>query len=120
MSDAEILEILNLHVSNVISAFGIYLSLTFAYLTAIYLIGVKLTKLQVIPLAFLYIIWAAAFAAAGITHLTSQDLLIAQNPDLFSSFMWRLPWTYIGTAISLLGTLICIYFTYDVRRSRDT
>ena len=46
MAEAELWELIAVHAANAMSAFNIYLTVTFAYLVAAYLVGAKLSKLQ--------------------------------------------------------------------------
>ena len=116
MTNAQVLEAVNMHVGNFVTTLSVYLTLTFAYLTVIYLVGERLSKVQLVIVSCLYVVWAAVFSAGAITHLISHDSLIATYPHVFTSFMWHLPWATLGTVIVLLGSLASLFFAYDVRK----
>ena len=98
------------------NGFAIYLTLTFAYLTAIYLIGAKLTGIQVVLLSLLYLAWSTSFAMVAVTHLQSIESMVREYPRFIRARMWFSPWSAMGIAITLAGMAICFYFVREVRR----
>lgn len=118
MTEAETIEMLNTHASNAMTSFTIYLTLTFGYLTAIYITGSKLSSLQAGFVALLYIIWAIAFALTSISHLQAFESLVSQYPKFMRSPLFFMPWANYAIAVSAGGLLICIGFTYSIRRQR--
>ena len=116
MSEAEILEILNLYVSNALTSYTIFISFLFAYIVAVYVAGDALSKPQAILVSSLYFIAAAAPALACIAMCNSVDNLISKHPEIAGSWLWFLPWTVmlsIATSLTMIGSL---YFIYDIRR----
>ena len=75
MNESEVLEAINLHAANGISSFTIFLSFTFAYITAAYLAGEKLTTLQVSIISCIYFSGAFGWAASTLTHTHSFETL---------------------------------------------
>ena len=118
MSEAEVLEMLNLHAANAMNGFAIYLTLTFAFLTAIYIVGVQLSKLQAVLISALYFAWSTSFSLVAITHLRDIDSLVSEYPDFINTRMWHIPWTAFGCLITIAGILICCGFAYDIRREK--
>jgi hypothetical protein len=116
MTEAEVVEMLNTHASNAMNGFTIYLTLTFAYLTAIYLIGAKLSRLQIGFVSLLYIVWAIAFSLVSISHLQAFESVVDQYPEFMRSPMFFMQWVYFGISVTVGGLLICIGFTYSTRR----
>ena len=119
MSEAEVLEIINFHVANAMNAFAIYLSLTFAFLTAIYIVGTKLKTKQVVLVVSLYLGWSTAFALVAITHIQAMDSLVQENADYIRSQLFFLPWFEFGIIVTAAGILICGYFVFDIRKGLD-
>ena len=60
MAEAEVFEVGAAWVANAITAFTIYISFTFAYLTAAYVIGKGLSRFQVAVINVLYTLSAAS------------------------------------------------------------
>lgn len=117
MTESEVLEQLNLFADNAMNAWAIYLTLTFSYLTAFYVTGAQLSKLQASIISFLYFFWSLSFTLVAITHIASIEKLVSQFPDFVPSSFWQLPWLYIGAIISVGGILASFYFAYDTRKN---
>lgn len=118
MSETEFIEAINLHAMSAMSAFGIYISLTFAFLTAIYLIGAKLSKAQIIMVAGLYIAWSSAFSLVAIVHLVAFDSLFEEYVAFARGWLWYFPWTEFSIAVLVSGMAVSGYFVFDIRRGR--
>ena len=116
MSESEFLEVVNLHATSAMNAFTIYLSLIFAFLTAIYLVGTKLSKIQVIMVSSLYLAWSSSFALVAIVHLIAFDSLFEEYTAFARTRLWYFPWTEFTVALTLSGIAICSYFLFDIRR----
>jgi len=116
LSESEFIEALNLHASNAMSGFAIYLTLTFAYLTAIYVVGGKLFRVQLSLLSLLYLIWSCSFVMVSVTHLRSMESLVQEYPSFIRSALWYAPFSIAGASITLAGMVICIsYFLREIR-----
>jgi len=120
LTEIEVIEALNLHATNGMSGFAIYLTLTFAYLTAIYVVGAKLTGAQTVLLSLLYLAWSTSFAMVAITHLQSLESIVLEYPSLIRARMWFAPWSVMGTTITLAGMAVCVYFLREVRVNDTT
>lgn len=115
MTDIDFIEALNLHATNGMSGFALFLTLTFSYMTAIYIVGGKISHLQITLLSLLYFIWAISFALVAITHLQSIESLVTEYPKYIRARMWFVPWSYLGWILTVGGIVICCYFVYDIR-----
>ena len=100
------------------SAFGIYISLTFAFLTSVYLIGAKLSRTQMVMVSSLYLAWSIAFSLVAIVHLIAFDSLFEEYTEFARSKLWFFPWTEFATFVLVGGIVISGYFVFDVRRGR--
>ena len=65
MSEAEFLEIINLHAGNAITSFTVYVTFLFGYMTAAYFVGAKLSLLQVTIVSLIYTLAASVWAVAS-------------------------------------------------------
>jgi len=118
MTEVEAVEIVNMHGSNAMTNITIYLTFTFAYLTAIYITGAKLSGLQTGFLALPYIVWASAFTLVTVQHMQPFASLVEQYPDFIRSPLSYIPWEYFSIAVCAGGVLICAGFTYSKRSQK--
>lgn len=119
MNESEVLEAINLHAANGISSFTIFLSFTFAYITAAYLAGEKLTTLQVSIISFIYFSAAFGWAASTLTHTHSFGTLAAQYPEYMPSPLWKISFSFLSAVILVPSTFASLYFMYDVRQRKN-
>ena len=103
-----------------ISATGMYLTVTFAYIAAAYFVGAKLTRLQVCLISGLYVFAAASATVCCVLFLrrsvTFQELLEpmaeAYGKELIANLGY---WSGYMGALLLLGIFVSLYFMYDIR-----
>ena len=110
MTEMDFVEALNLHASNGINAFAIYSTLTFAFLSAIYVAGAKLSKIEILLLSFLYLTWAVSFSMGAIVHMQSLEALLREYPSFVRTSLWYAPWSIMGTAMTGAGIVICFFY----------
>ena len=120
MTEAEILELLNLYASNGINSFALYITFTSTYLVAVYSVGSKLSRFQACAIAVLYIVASSAPALTCLTHTQSLQNLASQHPKLLHSPLWLFPWANLIPIILASGILVGLYFLYDIRRKSHT
>tara|TARA_R110002072_G_C7809374_1_gene522333 strand:+ start:142 stop:522 length:381 start_codon:yes stop_codon:yes gene_type:complete len=118
MTEMDFVEALNLHASNGINAFAIYSTLTFAFLSAIYVAGAKLSKIEILLLSFLYLTWAVSFSMGAIVHMQSLEALLREYPSFVRARLWYAPWSIMGTAMTGTGVVVCfLYVRKTIRQS---
>ena len=98
------------------NAFAIYISLVFAFLTAVYFVGEKLKKRQMVLVTSLFLIWSSAFALVAVAHLQTFDSLALEYVHYIRSPLMLLPWTEMGATITAGGLLIGGYLAFDARK----
>ena len=122
MNEADLVEAIQNSVELALTAFVLYLTVTFAYLTVAFLAGSKLTRFQAIAVSGLYLTAAVASTLSCFTfHQMLGKLLLnlSSTTQLFSKIalmnadFWKF---YIASLLSL-GMLVSLYFMYDCRRS---
>jgi hypothetical protein len=120
MTEAELVEAANSSWSLVISALGVYMTITSAYLIAAFLAGVKLTTSQVGIISALFITMASTlmiglygWTVRG-TYYTSE--LAALNSDAAASGTSGVP--IVLTSICSIGILASFKFMWDIRHSK--
>lgn len=115
MSESEFLEIINLHAGNAITSLTTLVTYLFGFITAAYLVGSKLSKIQATIISTLYIFSSLAWITTIITHADSFTTLIAAHPGYVPSVFWLLPWSIIVVLVSVSALIASLYFMYDVR-----
>ena len=105
--------------SNAITAFSIYLTFTFAYLTAAYIVGANLSKYQVIVVSVLYTAGATISLLACINNLQFYTLLLNQSEELRSAITFSGDfWTYYIAPLFMIGMLVSLSFMWNVRHTK--
>ncbi len=100
---------------------GLWVTATFAYLTVAYFVGGKLTRFQNVAISGLYVAAASSFAFAALGHTDAFLQLYGREysvyREIFNAASLRL---YLpGFAIIFGGgTLISLYFMFNVRREQ--
>ena len=121
MTDSEIWELAIGSADNAMTAFSIYLTVTFAYLVASYLAGAKLSRLQTALISGLYIFGAGSGLITCVSHTYRakilQDMLASKSEPYANAFtvgggFWTI---YMATLLSI-GMVVSLYFMYDIRR----
>jgi hypothetical protein len=104
---------------NSMTAFTIYLTFTFAYLTVAYLAGKDLSRFQVTCVSTLYVAGAVVALLSCVNHLFYFEAVIRQNDALASTA--PLPpgfWIYYIVPLLMLGIFVCLYFMWDIRHPK--
>ena len=98
---------------------GVWLSLTFAYLTVSYFVGKALSRYQCMMISFLYLLSASMFGVTTLVHVKAWVLLRAREQSVYDEIsLVTFPWWIEAVAIFLVtGTLISLYFMYNVRHT---
>jgi hypothetical protein len=120
MTEAEVVELLNMQAANAMNGFVIYNTFTFGYLTVAYLVGKNLSKFQAITISSFFVIAASAFAIVTVTHCQSVEFLVTNYPEFAYTIFWRTPWSLLIGGIEVGGIFVSLYFMYDTRKARDT
>jgi hypothetical protein len=121
MTEAEIWELAIITADNAMTAFSIYLTVTFAYLAAAYLAGAKLSRLQTVLISGLYMFAASSGLLVCVSHtyraMTLQNMLVAKSETLATAFaVGGGFWTIYMAVLLSAGMVVSLYFMYDIRR----
>ena len=121
MTEAEAIEALT-NIGEVAATYaGLWLSSTFAYLSVCYFVGKSLTTFECLLVSVLYGSSALMFAAAGIGYANSWFLLRAREETILDSiWLFNGMENYMaGAAVVFFGgTLVSLYFMYNVRHRK--
>jgi len=98
---------------------GIWITLTFAYLTVSYFVGKSLSRFQCMTVSGLYLLSGAMFAVTTLVHTRAWLLLRERQNSVYDDVAAAtLPgWMEIATLFFILGMIISLYFMYNVRRT---
>ena len=118
LSESEFLEIINLHAGNAITSFTALVTYLFGFITAAYIVGSKLSKVQTIIISILYTFSSLTWMTSTLTHADSFTTLVAAHPGYVPSVFWLLPWPILVLSLGVSTLIASLYFMYDVR-SKD-
>lgn len=116
MSEPEVIEMINSHANAAMNSFTIYLTLTFAFLTTIYVVGAKLSATQSVVVTILYQAWAISFGLVSVTHLRAFDSIAREYPEFMRSQLFTLPWSYFSLAIVTFGLIVSLIYAISNRK----
>lgn len=118
MGSPDELELIALYIGNCMTAFSVYLSVTFAYLTASYFTGDKMNMFQAATLTGLYV-----FAALSCVGAIAVNLLILSELESAVSNASQLyliinadAWNAYMCSVMTIGIVVSVYFLVNVRR----
>jgi hypothetical protein len=115
MTESEFLEAINLHASNVMTGFNVYLTYVFGFIVGGYVVGSKLSKTQIAIISAIYSVSSLVWMGAILTHAHSFATLVARHPGYIPSPLWLLPWPELAGVIAFSAFLASLYFVYDAR-----
>ena len=99
---------------------SLWASFTFAYITVAYFVGKSLSRFQCVAISVLYSATALFFANAAVVYVYAWHLFKARERTVFDE-VWLVdsPTGWVGGAAFFLlaGTLVSLYFMYNVRQS---
>ena len=114
MTEAEALEAMNAFSANGLTSFTVFVSFTFAYLTAAYLVGNKLSTLEYRMVNALYIFAAGLGGTSAVTNALAMDAVIRSVPTVISDIiLLRLDYWAVALAvfqtIGIIGSLVFMH-----------
>jgi len=117
MTEFETIEALSNLAANAATFFTVFLSMTFGYLTAAYLVGADLTRFQCFVIAGIYFLSPSVFGAAAITCTSTGPTLKARETSVIDD-VWianAVSWSGGAWVIVVVMILLSLYFMYNVR-----
>lgn len=106
------------------TAFSLFVTFTFGYMTVAYLIGSKLNRVQLISLTTAYLLAAFTSALVGQANLTAmrsmqQEL---QNSAAYQRTMFLDAEIYLALfpILCIGGIFMSLYLMYDIRKTPVT
>jgi len=123
MTEAEAIGALNGMADVAASQVSIWAYITFGYLTASYFLGKNLSQFQCLAISGLYSVVALLFGSSAVIYVHAWQLTRIREGTVFDEFWLSNSYHgYVGgTAFFLFaGTLISLYFMYNVRKTATT
>jgi len=128
MTEAELLELLEIATTNSFTGFTLYLSVMFAYLVTAHFVGTKLTRSQVFLTSGLFLFGAFTSTGAtviplarGIGYINTAKAL--PNTSFRTSFWWAYEgsdfWVYFLLITCSAGAILGLYFMWNVRHAKS-
>ena len=122
MSEAELAETLSGYATVCMNFISLWVTLTFAYLSAAYFVGSNLSRFQATVVSGLYVISALWFGLGAVAYNMAWQKTRALGGTVFDEIaltggqsLW-----IGGVALFVsLGTSISLYFMYDVRKGSE-
>lgn len=120
MSELELVEAANSSWALVISAIGLYMTVTSAYLIVAFMAGVRLTASQAGIISALYIAMASALLTALYAWVARSvyysEKLAAIEPKASGSIIYEVP--TVTTVMCIAGVLASLKFMWDIRHPK--
>ena len=125
MTEAETMELVAIYTAGAMTAYSIYITITFGYMTVAYFVGDKLSTFQVVAASGLYLVASITGVITAYIHVHTWSTLKAEFTGglsaLDSSIWWNgEAWKVLIVASLLFGVLISLYFMYNVRHTAKT
>lgn len=118
MNEADAIGALGDIAENAATYVSMWISVTFAYMTAAYIVGRKMSPFQCWVISVLYFVTAFFVGSAALVH-TQAWLRYNESQNTIYTNLWLPPYEG-GVAIFLTGgTLVALYFMYNIRTSED-
>ena len=119
MNIAEANEVAAMWVDNAMTAFSIYLTLTFAYLTIAYFVGKDLSRFQAFCVSTLYAAGAFISLLSCINQLNFFNAVLQQSEALQSATPFATGfWIYYIAPLFVTGIFVSLYFMWNIRHPR--
>ena len=122
MNEAESIAALT-NIGEAFSAFtGLWVSVTFAYLTVSYLVGKALSRFQTIAISTIYFVSALVFGASAHGYGHSWVLLNEREQTILKEAYVFADAGFFTSSIAVFllgGTALSLYFMYDIRKRRS-
>jgi hypothetical protein len=119
MTEAEVIESLNLHAANAMDAYAMFVTFTFGYLTVTFVAGDRLSIPQVLIISMLYVVSALVFSIISLLHIDCFEVLLSNYPEFIYSIWWHYPWSKTLYILNIGGILASLYFMLEIQRRGD-
>jgi hypothetical protein len=118
MPENEALELIAIYQANAINSFTVFLSLTFAYLTAAYVVGRVLSPFHTMAISGLYVASSMTLGTACVISTQAwAEIIASQTAMLDALALYRGGYWDVFVEVLMMAVLaVGIYFMFNVRR----
>jgi hypothetical protein len=120
MTEADLLEVATSTYGLAVDGLSFYMTVTTAYLIAVYLVGAKLTRFQMTVISTLYVIMTGVSTYAldswlkrGVYYMAKARALDADSPIYANAAV-----AVIMTATLVAGIFACLLFMWSIRHPK--
>lgn len=98
----------------------VYFSITFAYISAAYLVGDALSRFQCFAVSLLYVVSASIFGGSTIGYADAWITVKMQHRSTLDDvwMMQDMGWVPVTVIMVIATTSLSLYFMYDVRKKQ--
>jgi hypothetical protein len=123
MTEAEVMELTMMCVENAMTSFSLFVTVTFAYLMASFVIGSKLSSFQSLAVSGLYVVTAGIAISCTILYVRTWGELRSGIPGgievMDNIALWNESlWLYYPTVTCVVGIGVSLYFMWNVRHPK--
>jgi hypothetical protein len=119
MTEAEAFEAVMLASDNAMTAYSIYLTVLFAYMTVAYLAGKNLTSFQMVAASGMFIVASLTCMASAHLYIHAWGVITREFPGGISALegsFWNEPLFLTVLLVTMIvGIVMGLYFMYRVR-----
>ena len=115
MSEYELLDVMNSHMTMALNSLSAYLTMVFGFLVASYLVANRLKKVEIIIISSLFSFGTLIQTYGVVAHLTRQYLFAEMAKQRLPEMIWfhSVAVIVIMGIVMLLGIVTSLYFMYS-------
>ena len=119
MRESEAMELVNMYSDSAITCFTVYITLTFAYLTAGYLAGQKLTVFQISALSALYVVGTGSCVLCMYINIAGWASVFEYAKPLHAIALWNPDfWIFYMISLEIAGIAMGLLFVMKIRHPK--
>jgi hypothetical protein len=119
MTEAEAFEAVMLASGNAMTAYGIFLTVLFAYMTVAYFVGKNLTSFQMVAASGMFIVASLTCMVTAHLYIHAWGVITREFPGGISALegsFWNEPLFLTVVFVTMIvGIVIGLYFMYRIR-----
>ena len=123
MTEAEIFELVFIAGTTALTGYSLFITFSFAYVTAAHFLGSRLSKLEVSIISALYLLSALIFFSVTMANISAmgslqQELAFSEVYQRVMFFIDARIYIVLAPIVSLGAVVLCYYFMWSVRHPK--
>jgi hypothetical protein len=123
MTEAELFELVFIAGTTALTGFSLFITVSFAYITAAHFLGSRLSKNEVSIVSLLYLLSALIFYSVTMANVSAmgslqQELAFSEAYQRVTFFMDARIYIFLVPVASLGVIVLCYYFMWSVRHPK--